>query len=267
MNFNFYPDSTASTYLSPNTALSGDAHASFLLGVLDNRSTARGFPFQTMRVPFIGTFIHDDWKVSRRLTLNLGLRYEWESAPYDDNDIFSRYLDLSKPNLPIQKAPPVIPADLLALSQPIYNGAWVFTDSANRKPWTTQKNIFLPRIGMALRVNDKTALNIGFARYVVPNVTGSASNGANTLAACTWCSGFSQTSTPLPNVEGRPQAYLADPFPASSNPIQLPIGKSLGPYTNVGNAINWPDQNYRAQTNDRINFTIMREVPGHFKVD
>ena len=32
------------------------------------------------------------------ITLNLGLRYEWESGPYDDNDIFSRYLDLSAPN-------------------------------------------------------------------------------------------------------------------------------------------------------------------------
>src|SRR5262249_4303804 len=124
-----------------------------------------------------------------------------------------------------------------------------------------------PRVGLAVRVNDKTAVNIGFARYVVPVVSGSASNGANTLAACTWCPGFNQTSNPLPFVEGRPQAYLANPFPAGSNPIQLPIGKSLGPYTNVGNAANWPDQNYRAQTNDRVNFTIMREIPGQFKVD
>jgi outer membrane receptor protein involved in Fe transport len=97
-NFNFYPDTTASTYLSPNTALSGDAHASFLLGVLDNRSFARGVPFQTNRIPFIGLFAHDDWKISRRLTLNLGVRYEWESGVYDDRDLFSRYLDLSAPN-------------------------------------------------------------------------------------------------------------------------------------------------------------------------
>jgi hypothetical protein len=268
MNWNFYPDSTASTYLSPDTALSGDAHASFLLGVLDNRSAARGFPFQTMRVPFVGTFIHDDWKISRRLTLNLGLRHEWESGPYDDNDIFSRYLDLSAPNAAMQKAPPTIPADILALSTPKYNGAWVFTDGKNRKAWTTQKHVFLPRIGAAIRVNDKTAVNFGFARYVVPVVSGNGSPGsANTLAACTWCPGFNQTSTPLPNVEGRPQAFLANPFPADSNPIQLPIGKSLGPYTNVGNPANWPDQNYRAQINDRVNFTIMRETPGNFKVD
>ena len=101
----------------------------------------------------------------------------------------------------------------------------------------------------------------------MPVVAGNAASGANTLAACTWCPGFSQTSTPLPFVEGRPQAYLANPFPSGSNPLQLPIAKSLGPYTNVCKASNWPDQNYRAQVNDRLNFTLMREIPGQFKVD
>lgn len=262
MNLQFYPDSTANTYLSPNTALSGDAHASFLLGVLDNRTTARGFPFQTQRIPFLGTFFHDDWKISRRVTLNLGIRHEWESGPYADNDIYSRFLDLGQPNAAIQKAPPTIPADLLALSKPKFNGAWVFTDSSNRKAWTTQKGIFLPRAGVAVRVNDKTAVNVGYARYVVPVAT-----IANTLSACTWCPGFSQISNPLPMVEGRPQAYLSNPFPAGSNPIQLPVGKGLGAYTNVGNPANWPDQQYRAQTNDRINFTLMKEIPGQFKLD
>jgi Carboxypeptidase regulatory-like domain len=267
MNWNFYPDQTANTYLSPNTAVSGDAHASFLLGAIDQRSTARGFPFQTMRSPFVGLFVHDDWKISRNLTLNIGLRYEWESAPYDDNDIFSRELDLTKPNTAIQNSPPAIPADIVALSKPTFNGAWVFTDENNRKPFRTQRNILLPRIGLAMRVNDKTAINVGFARYAVPTIAGQGNTSANTLAACVWCSGFSQTSTPLPFVEGRPQASLSNPFPANSNPLQLPIGKSLGEYTNVGNAINWAAQDNKAQINDRINFTIMREIPGQFKVD
>ena len=47
----------------------------------------------------------------------------------------------------------------------------------------------------------------------------------------------------------------------------MPIGKTLGGYTNVGNPVNYPDQNYRAQSNDRINFTLMKEIPGAFKVD
>ena len=113
-----------------------------------------------------------------------------------------------------RQTPPVIPADLVALSQPKFNGAWVFTDSENRKPFVTQKNIFLPRIGAAIRVNDKTAVNIGFARYVVPLVDRQGNTSANTLAACQWCPGFNQTSTPLPFVEGRPQAYLSNPFPS-----------------------------------------------------
>lgn len=262
MNFNFYPDTTADTYLRPDTARFGDAHASFLLGAIDERSNATGVPFQTMRIPFIGLYVHDDVKVSRRLTLNFGLRYEWESGPYSDNDIYSRYLDLDAPNPAIRQSPPTIPADLVALSAPKWNGQWVFTDDNNRKAWVTQRNIFLPRIGMAYRVSDKTALNIGFARYVVPVVT-----IAGTLSTCNWCPGFRQTSNPLPQVEGRPQAFLSNPFPANGNPLQQPIGKSLGGYTNVGNPVNFPDQNYRAQTNDRINFTIMREIPGAFKVD
>ncbi|MBL8210037.1 MAG: hypothetical protein JNK87_04965 [Bryobacterales bacterium] len=169
----------------------------------------------------------------------------------------------------MQANPPNIPADLRALSTPQFNGAWVFTDSNNRKAWTTQKNVLLPRAGVAIRVNDKTALNIGFARYAVPVIAGNgASTGsANTLAACQWCPGFSQITNPLPFVEGRPQAYLSNPFPASSNPLLLPVGKALGEYTNVGIATNWPTQNYRTQINDRINFTIMREIPGQFKVD
>lgn len=262
MNFNFYPDTTADTYLRPDTARYGDAHASFLLGAIDERSNATGVPFQSHRVPFIGMFLHDDIKLTRNFTLNLGLRYEWESGPYDDKDIYSRYLDLSRANDVLQKAPPTIPSDLLALSQPKWNGQWVFTDSSNRKVWTTQKTIFLPRIGMAMRVNDKTAINVGFARYVVP-----ISTIANTLGRCTWCPGFNQTTTPLPYVEGRPQASLSNPFPSDRNPLQLPIAKSLGANTNLGNPANWADQNYRAQTNDRINFTIMREIPGQFKVD
>ncbi|MGH9663376.1 MAG: hypothetical protein ACRD9L_03005, partial [Bryobacteraceae bacterium] len=152
-------------------------------------------------------------------------------------------------------------------STPVYNGAWVFTDSSHRKPFVTQKNILLPRIGVAIRVNDKTAVNLGFARYAVPVIVGQGTTSANTLAACRWCPGFNQTSNPLPLVEGRPQAYLSNPFPAGSNPLQLPIGKSLGAYTNVGNPANWPNQDYLQQINDRVNFTIMRELPGQFKVD
>lgn len=261
MNFIFNPDLTADTFLRPDTARSGDAHATMLLGAIDQRSNATGVPFQTQRVPFFGMFFHDDYKISRRVTLNLGIRYEWESGPYDDQDLYTRFLDLNATNDVLARNPPSIPADLNALSQPKWNGAWVFTDSNNRKAWTTQKFILLPRAGTAIRVDDKTAVNIGFARYAVP-----ISTIANTLGRCTLCTGFSQTTNPLPLIEGRPQAVLSNPFP-SGNPIQQPIGKGLGAFTNVGNSTNWATQDFKTQINDRINFTIMREIPAQFKVD
>jgi hypothetical protein len=271
MNFNFYPHTTANTYLSPNTANSGDPWASFLIGALDdtpaapNPQNASAQPYVRSHIPYIGIFVHDDWKITRRITLNLGLRYEWESGPYDESNQYSRYLDLDAPNQMLQQNTPQIPSDLLALSTPKWNGQWIFTDDANRKAFTTQKSILLPRIGAAIRVNDKTAVNIGWARYVVP-----ISTIARTLARCEWCWGFSQTSNPLLMVEGRPQAFLSNPFPAGSNPVTPVVGTGAGVNTNLGNTITtvtWPTQDFKAQINDRINLTIMRELPGQFKVD
>jgi len=263
MNFIFVPATTANSYIQPNIATSGDPWASFLLGAMDpGSSNANKIPYQSIRIPFVGIFFQDDWKISRRVTLNLGLRYEWESGPYDKRDQYSRYLDLSVPNTLMQQNPPNIPADLQALSKPTFNGAWIFSDENNRKAWVTQKNIFLPRAGVAVRVNDKTAVNIGFARYVVP-----ISTIAGSLARTNYFPGFSATSNPLSMEEGRPRAFLADPFPAGTNPLQPIVGKGYGVYTNVGNAVSFPNQDYRAQTNDRVNFTIMRELPGQFRVD
>jgi hypothetical protein len=150
----------------------------------------------------------------------------------------------------------------VALSRPTFNGAWIFSDENSRNVYKTQRTILLPRAGVAIRVNDKTAVNVGFARYVVP-----ISTIADNLSRSAYFSGFNAASSPLPPIEGRPQAFLADPFPSATNPLQPAIGKGFGPYTNAGNAVVFPDQDFRAQINDRINFTVMREIPGQFKVD
>ncbi|HYZ85582.1 MAG TPA: TonB-dependent receptor, partial [Bryobacteraceae bacterium] len=245
---------------NPNTRLSGDAWATMLLGVLDNNTNIATVPLQRPRVSYYGVYVHDDWKITQRLTLNIGLRYEYESPMTDPQDRLSRYLDLTTPIPEFQGAgAPVIPADVLALRKtPIqWNGAWVFTDSKNRNSWNAPKNLFLPRFGLAYRVDNKTALRFGYARYVVP---GSLTDGLDILGSVFY-PGYDATTTAIAPINGIPQQRLSNPFPGGLVPA---AGKQFGTYTNLGGAASWYYQNFRVGTNDRINFTLERQLPWNF---
>jgi hypothetical protein len=116
MSFDFRPDLTAETYNRPNTAINGDAWASFLLGALDNNTTISSIPIQRPQVDFIGLFVHDDFKITQNLTINLGLRYEYFTPMRDPEDRLSRSLDLTNPIPEFQGAnAPVMPAQVQAL--------------------------------------------------------------------------------------------------------------------------------------------------------
>ena len=65
-----------------STATSGDAFASMLLGVGTGGSTGVSvLPFTSKH--YYGTYLQDDWKITRKLTLNLGIRWEYQTAPVD----------------------------------------------------------------------------------------------------------------------------------------------------------------------------------------
>ena len=70
----------------------GHSVADMLLGRLQSVNRRVQTTFNELRADGIGIFVNDDWRVSRNLTLNLGLRYELERPPYDVNDRLSTYL-------------------------------------------------------------------------------------------------------------------------------------------------------------------------------
>jgi hypothetical protein len=263
VSFDIRPEHTAATFLNPDLNLSGDAWATLLVGALDNNTLIQSLPTQLHRNTFYALYFHDDFKVSQRLTLNMGLRYEYESPMIDPQDRLSRFLDLNSPIPEFQGAnAPVIPAAAAALrtSAPIYNGAWIFTDSNNRGSWDAQKLLLMPRAGLAYRLNDKTALRFGYARYLVPSTL---TDGLDVLGSVFY-PGFEATSRGLPLLTGVPQSRLSNPFPGGLVPVS---GKSFGRYTDLGGSPIFYYQDFRVGVNDRINFSIQRALPGSLVLD
>lgn len=264
--FYFDPSYTANTFISPNTRLNGDGYASMLLGNMNTSSVAMVQDWTYVHENEYAVFFQDDIKLNRKITLNVGLRYEYTSAPIDTKDRISRYLDLNKPIPEMQSTPPVIPSAVTSIAQVPYkwNGAWVYAgDGGVRTLYPAPKLNLLPRLGIALRLSDTSALRIGYARYAVPMV---ASIGpAYDLPEY----GFSASTYTLQDLQGVPQAGLSNPFPSSTNPLLLPIGKGYGRYTNLGNTgtTSWFNQNLKTAMNERFNFTYQRSLPWGFRSD
>ncbi|MBL8236641.1 MAG: carboxypeptidase regulatory-like domain-containing protein [Bryobacterales bacterium] len=261
--FNINGALTNATFNAPNLATSGDGWATLLLGALDQNSTAESIPIQRPRVNMMGLFFHDDYKISQKLTLNLGIRYEYFGPMTDPDNRFSRFLDLTKPIPEFQGAgTPVLPAAATALrtTAPVYNGSWVFADADNRGSWKAPKGLFMPRIGMAYRVNDKTAIRAGFARYIVPSTL---TDGLNILGSVP-LPGFDALTATIAPIQGVPQQRISNPFP---NGLVQVVGKSIGSYTNLGNSTTWYNQDFKPGVNDRINISLQKTLPGNILAD
>jgi hypothetical protein len=277
LTFNIKQTLTANANSSPNLNTSGSEWATFLLGYIDNASIAARVPIQETVTKGYAAYFMDDFKVNSRLTLNLGLRYEYEAGPVDRGNRLTQRLDLTQPIPEMATTPPAIPSTVTNLlasknEKQLFNGAWIFTDANNRSAWHRNKVTLLPRIGGAFRINDKSVLRIGYARYIEPSSKIRDPLGDFVLQY----SGFA-TSTPAPSTvnNGRPQATLSNPFPVALAPIQQPLGQSLGRYTNLGNSIGSAgnatsglDQfDQLPAVNDRFSFSYQREVWGHFIVN
>lgn len=263
VSFDVRQELTAATFLNPDLNLSGDAWATMLVGALDNNTLIQSLPTQLHRNTFYSLYFQDDFKVTQRLTLNLGLRYEYESPMVDPQNRLSRFLDLNAPIPEFQGAnAPVIPPTAAALrtAAPIYNGAWIFTDENNRGSWNAQKTLFMPRAGFAYRVNDKTSLRVGYARYLVPSTL---TDGLDVLGSVFY-PGFEATSRGLPLLTGVPQSTLQNPFPGGLVPVS---GKNFGAYTDLGGSPIFYFQDFRVGVNDRINFSVQRALPGQVVLD
>ena len=267
-NFNFNTGLTAETFNNPDTLHNGDQWATFLLGALDGSSQMIGGPAPDPHTKFFGMYFQDDWKLNRRITLNLGIRNDYESAWYDPAHNFSKGLDLSQPVPEMTAKPPVMPSAATSIVGNNYwkwNGLWNWTTKDSPGMWNAPKLALQPRAGIAIRVNDRTSIRAGYARYTIP--TEFSLSGFPGFETVSFLEppyfGVTSYQNTAPLLSGVPQQTFSLPFTAS-NPLLPILGKGAG--TNVGRGQNgallWYDQDFKKAYNDRLNLSFQRQLPG-----
>jgi len=247
----------------------GQELAAFMLGQPTNgfidRSTDR-----FSQVQYHGVFVQDDWKVSNTLTVNLGLRYEYEGAP---TERFNRNVRGFDPDAELaitnaaQAAYAASPLAELPASQFRVRGGLQFASSDQRGFYTADKNNFQPRIGFAYQADSKTVVRGGFALYTVPAiVTGSFPSGVNQPGV--FQPGFSQATTLVPTLDNGLtfRGTLSNPFPDG---VREPPGASLGPNTFLGRTLTRHFANIDARSPQSMRFVLsmQRELPGQWVVE
>ncbi|MFN7994392.1 MAG: carboxypeptidase-like regulatory domain-containing protein [Bryobacteraceae bacterium] len=273
-NFYFNSALTANTFNNPDTLHYGDPFATFLLGSLDGSSEMIGGPVPDAHVKFYGMFFQDDWKVSSRITLNLGLRNEYETAIYDPQHNFSQGLNLTAGVPEMQANPPQMPGaatSIVGSNFYQWTGQWAFTSSSHPGMFDPQKFALQPRAGFAYRINDKTAFRFGYARYLTPyelNISLAPVSGYETVGFLEppflGMTGYQYTLAPH---EGVPQQTISDPYPANANPLLPILGKGYGGNLGRGGeALLWYAPNQHKARNDRLNFNLQRQIPGQIVV-
>jgi Carboxypeptidase regulatory-like domain/TonB dependent receptor len=240
--FTFHRTFTAEQVFSPSN-LQGNALASLLLGWPsgDRLSIQPATATKSKETAF---YVQDDWRITPRLTLNLGLRYEW-STPYTERYNRSQIADFDADT----------GVDVPGLGR--LRGVNLFTDS-NRRSVDPDRNNFGPRIGTAYRINQNTVVRAGFGVYY----------GVNP-ATNSWLTGsaFRGDSPIIGSLDGGVTRYasLSNPFPSG---LLYPQGRKYGKLNLWGlGADSHFDSVFRNAEVYQWNLSLQRELPGSILVE
>jgi outer membrane receptor protein involved in Fe transport len=234
-NFTQGPNPTAAA-----AASTGFGFASFMLGIgAGSYSRAASM---AMQVKYFGGYLQDDWKLTDKLTLNLGLRYEYESPRTD------RYNQLTNFD---QSATPPLTAPGLNLRGAL---AFVGVNGNPREQWNPDRNNFAPRIGFAWNLAPKTVIRGGGGIFYA------AMTGVGGASGAFGVSGFEAATSVVASLNGvTPLNYLDNPYPTG---INQPTGSKLGAATLLGQNIRFTDRNIRQSYSAQWNLNVQREILG-----
>jgi len=233
-------------------ALSGNSIATWLLGTPSSGSVAyQVFPIFLFR--YYAPYFQDDWKVTSRLTVNVGLRLDWNVPPNERFNRLNRAFDSQVTN-PVNamidraKFPDV----------PMLKGSLTFAakDGAPRTAADLDKWNVQPRVGFAFRLTNKLVMRGGWGRYYV--------NPDNSYFQT---NGFSQSTPFISSLDGNRTTIpngLSNPYP---NGIQIPPGSSLGALSFLGYGFSFVNAKFEIPYVNQFSFGFQYELPAHSKME
>ncbi len=218
----------------------GSSYATFLLGAVSSASVTTHLG-ESQRSHSVSGFVQDDWKITRRLTLNLGLRYDFQAQTVENKNGTTNFDPSCK-----------LPNGLFGCT--IYAGA----AGQPRAFRDNDYGNFAPRIGFAYDVfgNSRTVVRAGYGMMFPSQMW--RENYGN-------AAGFAQTNTTYsqsnPNL---PAFALKIGFPSA--PIQ-PIGAALGAQPFLGQGVAIDEKNGKTPRSNQMSFSLQQQFKGNWLLD
>jgi hypothetical protein len=214
---------------------SGDPIASELLGAFSSVSYNIQIAYALQQI-YAAPFVQDDWRVSNRLTVNLGLRWDYES-PFTER--YNRQVSnfCTTCSNPLQSS----------VTGLTLNGGLQFVSASNRFPYPRDLNNFQPRIGAAFQATQKTVARAGFGIIYFNTLESPISSG---FSASTSYTNTTDSTHPI--------NQLSNPFPAG---VTLPTGSSLGLASQEGQSISFVDPHHVQPKSVQYSASIQQQFP------
>ena len=230
--------------IAGNRINTGNQFATFLLGAVGSASVTTHLGESEVGKAY-GFYINDEWKIRRRLSLNIGLRYDLQEQPYE------RRCGTSMFN-------PFVTNPLNGLK-----GATQYACVDYGRTFSeTDKNDFAPRVGFSwdLFGNQKTVLRGGYGIFMSALFSYWNANYEST-------NGFAGTTTvyPAPNGNNLLTAFqFKEGFPFAPN---QPLGAKLGPNFFATSSASFKEQISRTPMSQQWNLSLQQQFGGGFLVE
>jgi len=249
-SYNSWTRGKVHNYSSNQNNVQGIALASFMLGTMDDGNFDVK-PNSYFSYPYFAPFAQDDWKLTSKLTINLGLRWDLQGGPSEHhNKINSTILDTTSLNPVTSEITSSLPNGVALVGGLQFAGV----NGQSRTIFAENKFLVQPRIGFAYTLNDKTVVRGGFG-MTYSQYPGQGFNY-----------GFSQSTSYVSSTDSgySPNGNkISNPFPT----ISMPVGSAYGLMSQLGNSIGTGNHQYKVPGAINYSLGIERQLNAHTTID